>query len=78
MQHDYYFYNREELLRNPGVPIEIMADKPEVFKAIAREMADTVKLNNAAGEKTVFICPVGPIGQYPYFTEIVNNEIIYI
>lgn len=26
------------------------------------------------GERTVFICPVGPTGQYPYFVNIVNKE----
>lgn len=74
MHHDYYYYNREELMSAPKIPMRIMADKPEVFEAIAREMADAVKENNEAGRKTVFICPVGPIGQYPYFVEIVNRE----
>ena len=26
------------------------------------------------GEKTVFICPVGPVGQYPYFVDMVNEQ----
>ena len=25
-------------------------------------------------EKTVFICPVGPVGQYPYFVDMVNEQ----
>ena len=36
-------------------------------------MADEIKRKNALGEKTVFICPVGPVGQYPYFVEMVNS-----
>lgn len=29
---------------------------------------------NEKGEKTVFICPVGPVGQYPYFVDMVNEQ----
>ena len=41
---------------------------------MADEMADTIVEHNAKGEKTVFICPVGPVGQYPYFVDRVNSE----
>lgn len=74
MHHDYYDYTKEQLLSSPKIPMEVMEDKPTVFKAIAREMADEIKMRNEKGEKTVFICPVGPIGQYPYFVDIVNTE----
>lgn len=74
MRHAYYDYTKEQLLSAPKIPMEVMADKPTVFQAIAREMADTIKAKNTAGETTVFICPVGPIGQYPYFVDIVNSE----
>ncbi len=74
MRHDYYTYDRQQLLANPKIPMEVMADKPTVFRAIAREMADIIKSHNAEGRTTVFICPVGPVGQYPYFVELVNSE----
>ena len=74
MYHEYYDYDKERLLANPKIPMEVMADKPTVFQAIAREMADEIKARNAAGKTTVFICPVGPIGQYPYFVQLVNQE----
>lgn len=74
MKHDYYYYNKEELMAAPKIPMEVMEDQPTVFKAIAREMADEIKRKNELGEKTVFICPVGPVGQYPYFVDIVNSE----
>ena len=32
------------------------------------------KKHNEKGEKTVFICPVGPVGQYPYFVDMVNEQ----
>lgn len=74
MQHDYYSYSKEQLLAAPKIPMEVMADKPAVFQAIAQEMADVIKANNEAGRTTVFICPVGPIGQYPYFVDMVNSQ----
>lgn len=74
MHHDYYYYTKEQLLVSPKIPMVVMEDKPTVFQAIAREMADFIKAKNAKNETTVFICPVGPIGQYPYFVDIVNAE----
>lgn len=74
MRHEYYSYNKEQLLSAPKIPMEVLEDKPAVFQLIAREMADEIKAHNDAGKTTIFICPVGPIGQYPYFVEIVNRE----
>lgn len=74
MRHDYYYYNKEQLLAAPKVPIEVLSDNAAVFQAMAREMADEIKRKNALGETTVFICPVGPVGQYPYFVDMVNGE----
>lgn len=74
MRHEYYYYDKEQLLAAPKIPMEVMADKPTVFQKIAREMADEIKARNAVGKTTVFICPVGPVGQYPYFVDIVNQE----
>lgn len=74
MRHEYYAYNKEQLLSAPKIPMEVMPDKTDVFKLMAREMADEIQAHNQKGEKTVFICPVGPVGQYPYFVEIVNSE----
>lgn len=75
MGHDYYQYSREELLGNgPKLPLIVMKDNEAVFRSIAEEMADEIEKHNKAGEKTVFICPVGPVGQYPYFVELVNTR----
>lgn len=73
MRHEYCDYTKEQLLRCPKIPMEVMTDKPTVFQAIVREMADEIKARNEAGTTTVFICPVGPVGQYPYFVDIVNS-----
>lgn len=74
MRHEYYYYSREQLLAAPKLPITVMADNAAVFQTMAQEMADEIRRKNALGEKTVFICPVGPVGQYPYFVEMVNSE----
>lgn len=74
MHHDYYYYNKEELLKNPKIPLIVMEDKPVVFKAIAEEMVEEIKRKNELNETTVFICPVGPVGQYPYFVDMVNEQ----
>ncbi len=74
MQHDYYDFNKEELLKNPKITLEVMKDNSSVFKTIAEEMVSEIKRKNQLGEKTVYICPVGPVGQYSYFVDAVNNE----
>lgn len=74
MRHEYYYYTKEELLDAPKIPVVVMDDNAAVFEAMAQEMAEEIKRKNALGEKTVFICPVGPVGQYPYFVDIVNRE----
>lgn len=72
--HDYYNYEKEQLVANPRIPIEVLRDNEAVFQAIAQEMVDEIKKNNCMNKRTVFICPVGPVGQYSYFVEIVNKE----
>ena len=76
MDYKYYYYNNEELLKNPKIPLIVRENNEEVFKAIADEMITEIKRHNAVGEKTVLICPVGPVGQYPYFVDRVNEEMI--
>lgn len=74
MRHEYYSYTQEQLLAAPQIPMCVMEDKPTVFRTMAREMADEIITGNRLGKATVFICPVGPVGQYPYFVEMVNTE----
>lgn len=74
MRHEYYYYTKEQLLTAPKLPIAVLADNAAVFQVMAQEMAGEIQRKNALGERTVFICPVGPVGQYPYFVDIVNRE----
>lgn len=74
MKKPYYSYQREELLQNPKIPLIIMEDNAAVFRSIAEEMAAEIERRNQEKETTVFIIPVGPVGQYPYFIEMVNTR----
>ena len=70
----YYGISQEELGRESKIPVVKMEDSIQVFKAMADCMADCIAEHNRQGKKTVFICPVGPVGQYPLFVERVNRE----
>lgn len=71
---DFYRIPPQELGRDAKIPIQVMGDSGEVFYELAMEMVNAIRANNAAGRKTVFICPVGPVGQYPIFVRLVNRE----
>lgn len=74
MAHEYYSYTKEQLLANPKMPMICMEDNAQVFQKMAEQMVEEIVAHNEKGEKTVFICPVGPVGQYPYFVETVNEK----
>jgi glucosamine-6-phosphate deaminase len=71
---NYYHISAEDLGKNAKLPIVKMGDSGEVFYEIAMEMCAEIRANNSAGKRTVFICPVGPVGQYPIFVRLVNRE----
>jgi glucosamine-6-phosphate deaminase len=64
---------KEQLGKGSKIALEILANEDEVFFEMAREMFDEIKINNEKGKKTVFICPVGPVGQYRKFVRMVNH-----
>lgn len=69
-----YQVSESELANNKILPVEILGDAGEVFYEMALEMIEEIKKNNTIGKTTVFICPVGPTGQYPIFVRLVNRE----
>lgn len=71
---DYFHIPARDLGREAKIPVIPLGDSGEVFYELAMEMVNTVREHNARGEKTVFICPVGPVGQYPIFVRLVNRE----
>lgn len=74
MAKNYYEYTREELLRAPKISLRVLKDDDSVFQSLAGEMLDVIVKNNDAGDRTVIICPVGPVGQYPYFVSMINSR----
>ncbi len=71
---NYYQIPAETLGENSKVPVIKLGDSGEVFYEIAFEMISEIKKANAENRKTVFIVPVGPVGQYPIFVRYVNDE----
>ncbi len=64
----------DEGLTKGKIPIDIYQDKETTFLEMAKLMANTIKENNKNGKRTLFIVPLGPVGQYKYFAKIVNEE----
>ena len=74
MAHDYYHIPASELGRDAKVELVKLGDSGEIFYEMALEMVGEIEAHNARGERTVFICPVGPVGQYPIFVRLVNER----
>lgn len=70
----YYQISAKDLGLDAKIPLVKLGDSGEVFYEMALEMVSTIQANNAQGKKTVFICPVGPVGQYPIFVRLVNRD----
>ena len=66
----------DELEDHPDakVKIKIVETPDDVHRWVARDMAEEVKVNNAARHPTRWILPCGPTKQYPYFANIVNTQ----
>lgn len=61
-----------EDIKHGNVPIDVFASKEATFLSMACEMVNCIVENNKNNKKTLFICPLGPVGQYPYFVDMVN------
>lgn len=70
----YYGISSEELGMGAKIPVLKVGDSGEAFYELAKEMVSIIRANNAVGKHTVFIVPVGPVGQYPIFVRLVNEE----
>lgn len=71
---DYYHISAEDLGDGAKIPLVFPGDSNAVFTKLAQEMVECIEANNAQGKHTVFICPVGPVGQYPIFVDLVNEK----
>ena len=70
----YYRIAKEDLQKDSKIPMILFENSGEVHFQYALEMLEEVVKNNALGKKTVFICPCGPIEQYPIFARLVNER----
>ncbi|MDI2098492.1 hypothetical protein [Ruicaihuangia caeni] len=64
----------EDLASESRHPMLILDDRASLYRWLAREMADELKLRNAEGLPTRWLLPVGPKDQYPLLAEICNRE----
>lgn len=71
---NYYSYTAQELCEKAKLPVRCMESSEAVFRALAEEMLQLIRKHNAEGKRSVIICPVGPVGHYPFFVEAVNRE----
>ena len=71
---DIYKISKEEWAKNSKIPFRVAEKDTDMHVEMARLMADVLKENNAKGEKTVIILPVGPIMQYAPFAKVINEE----
>lgn len=72
--YSYFHIPAEELGKGSKLKILKLGDSGEVFYEMAMEMINEIKKNNREAKHTVFICPVGPVGQYPIFVRLVNSQ----
>lgn len=73
MDRKFYTYTADGLACG-RIPVKCLGDSGEVFYELALDMVECIEENNRKGKRTVFICPVGPVGQYPIFVRLVNER----
>ena len=64
----------DEMLEKAGTRLEIVDDIDLLHQHFALSIASEIETNNANGQSTKLILPVGPVGQYPLFAEIINQK----
>lgn len=71
-----WFFNltAEEVIAQSPIPVTALVDEEAVHAQLARTIADELAINNAAGNPTRLILPVGPTLQYPILAQITNAE----
>lgn len=70
----YYRYDANTFAKHTKMPCVVFPENDHVFYEIAKEMIGTIVENSNNNEQTVLIVPVGPVGHYPYFVEMVNEQ----
>jgi glucosamine-6-phosphate deaminase len=63
-----------EVVRRSGNHLKVFDSCDGIHKQIADDMATFIKSRNKDGKTSVFILPVGPVGQYPVFLDIIHKQ----
>ena len=64
----------DELGDGSTIRVEILPTDEDLYHEMARTMLNKVRENEELGRPTVFILPVGPVGQYSRMARICNLE----
>lgn len=72
----YYSISKSELGTDANIPVVKLQETGEVFYEIALEMLESIQQAADEDRACVLIVPVGPIGQYPIFVRLVNEQSI--
>ncbi len=64
----------EDLGRESPIRVAFVDNEFDLYWAIAYDMVERIRLNNLEEKDTVFIVPVGPVGQYRRFASICNRQ----
>jgi len=67
-------YNEIENNQSLKVPFRLVSDSRSMGIIMARELADEISRNNAAGKYTRAIIPCGPSCWYKPFADLINSE----
>lgn len=63
-----------ELRQSARMPFRLLPDIPSLLSDFAHSIASEISENNARGEPTRLILPVGPVAQYPILCEITRRQ----
>lgn len=66
--------SEDQVQQQTGAHLKVFENCDAIYQHIADEMINFIKAQNAKGETTKFILPVGPVGQYPLFLDIIYQE----
>ncbi len=64
----------EELRARAQIPFKLCESIPALMNDFAQAIIDEIKTNNARGERTRLILPIGPVAQYRKVVEVSNRE----
>jgi glucosamine-6-phosphate deaminase len=64
----------EEIKAKAGNHLMIRKNSDDMYLFFAEHIINTIRENNKRGKTTSGIFPFGPVGQYPYFIDMVNKD----